>query len=92
MSHVATLIANRVLPDLEGLAQRAAQVLDAGGKAHWLAPGIAVDIPFTPPGGIDNRLAAGRCAKRSATRRSTSWCSRPPGGASACSSPTWIPP
>jgi phosphoserine phosphatase len=56
-SHVATLIASRLLPGFAALARRAARVLDAGSEAHWLAPGIAIDIPFTPPGGIDNRLA-----------------------------------
>jgi phosphoserine phosphatase len=60
MSHVATLIANRVLPGLEALAQRAAEALGAGGETRWLAPGIAIDIPFTPAGENDNRLAAGR--------------------------------
>jgi phosphoserine phosphatase len=60
MSHVATLIANRVLPGLEALAQRAAEALGAGGETRWLAPGIAIDIPFTPADENDNRLAAGR--------------------------------
>jgi phosphoserine phosphatase len=60
MSHVATLIANRTLPGLETLAQRAARALGAGGEMHWLAPGIAIDIPFTPAGENGNRLAAGR--------------------------------
>jgi phosphoserine phosphatase len=60
MSHVATLIANRVLPDLDALARRAAEALGAGGEARWLAPGIAIDIPFTPAGENDNRLVANR--------------------------------
>ncbi len=60
MSHVATLIANRVLPGLEALARRAAEALGAGGETRWLAPGIAIDIPFTPAGENDNRLTAGR--------------------------------
>ncbi len=60
MSHVATLIANRVLPGFEELARRAARALDAGSEAHWLAPGIAIDIPFTPAGENDNRHAAAR--------------------------------
>jgi phosphoserine phosphatase len=60
MSHVATLIANRVLPDLDALARRAAEALGAGSEAHWLAPGIAIDIPFTPAGENDNRLVANR--------------------------------
>ena len=60
MSHVATLIANRVLPDLDALARRAAEALGAGGEACWLAAGIAIDIPFTPAGENDNRLVANR--------------------------------
>ena len=60
MSHVATLIANRVLPDLDALARRAAEALGAGSEAHRLAPGIAIDIPFTPAGENDNRLVANR--------------------------------
>jgi phosphoserine phosphatase len=57
MSHVATLIASRELPDLAGLAARAADAL-GGGEAHWLAPAIAVDIPFEPVVGRDERLVA----------------------------------
>ena len=49
MSHVATLIASRDLPDSAGLAARAADAL-GGGAPHWLAPGIAVDIPFDAGG------------------------------------------
>jgi phosphoserine phosphatase len=60
MSHVATLIANRVLPGFEALAQRAARALGAGDEIHWLAPAIAVDIPFTPADKDDKRLAVGR--------------------------------
>ena len=52
MSHVATLIASRDLPDLAGLAARAAEAL-GGGAPHWLAPGIAVDIPFVPTAGSE---------------------------------------
>ena len=60
MSHVATLIANRVLPDLDALARRAAEALGAGSDSPGLAPGIAIDIPFTPAGENDNRLVANR--------------------------------
>jgi phosphoserine phosphatase len=60
MSHVATLIAARALPGFEALARSAARTLGAGGEMHWLAPGIAIDIPFTPAGENDNRLVAGR--------------------------------
>jgi phosphoserine phosphatase len=58
MSHVATLIASRAVPGLDALARKAARALGAGDEAHWLAPGIAVDIPFTPAGQNDNRLVA----------------------------------
>jgi phosphoserine phosphatase len=59
MSHVATLIASRDLPDLAGLAARAADSL-GGGAPHWLAPGIAVDISFVPATGSDDRVIAQR--------------------------------
>jgi phosphoserine phosphatase len=57
MSHVATLIASRDLPDLTELAARTADAL-GGGAPHWLAPGVAVDIPFVPAAGSDDRVAA----------------------------------
>jgi len=57
MSHVATLIASRDLPELAGLAARAAGAL-GGGVPHWLAPGIAVDIPFAPAVRSDDRVTA----------------------------------
>jgi phosphoserine phosphatase len=60
MSHVATLIAGRPLPGLEALTRQAARALGAGGEVHWLSPGIAVDIPFTPASENDNRVAADR--------------------------------
>ncbi len=59
MSHVATLIASRDLPDAAGLAARAADAL-GGGAPHWLAPGIAVDIPFVPAAGSEDRVTAQR--------------------------------
>jgi phosphoserine phosphatase len=59
MSHVATLIASRDLPDLAGLAARAADALD-GGAPHWLAPGIAVDVPFVPGAESEGRSIAQR--------------------------------
>jgi phosphoserine phosphatase len=59
MSHVATLIASRDLPDPAGLTARAAEAL-GGDVPHWLAPGIAVDIPFVPAAGSDNRFTAQR--------------------------------
>jgi phosphoserine phosphatase len=60
MSHVATLIANQLLPGFEALARRAAHALGTSCEGHWLAPGIAIDIPFTPAGEIDDRRAAAR--------------------------------
>jgi phosphoserine phosphatase len=59
MSHVATLIASRHLPDLAGRAARAAEAL-GGGAPRWLAPGIALDIPFVPVAGSDDRVTAQR--------------------------------
>jgi phosphoserine phosphatase len=59
MSHVVTLIASRDLPDPAGLAARATDAL-GGGPPHWLAPGIAVDIPFVPAVGSDERVTAQR--------------------------------
>jgi phosphoserine phosphatase len=59
MSHVATLIASRDLPDPAGLAARAAAAL-AGGTPHWLAPDIAVDIPFVAAPGSEDRVTAQR--------------------------------
>jgi phosphoserine phosphatase len=59
MSHVATLIASRDLPDAAGLAARAADAL-GGGAPHWLAPDIVVDIPFVPAAGSDDRVTAQR--------------------------------
>jgi phosphoserine phosphatase len=57
MSHAATLIASRDLPDLAGLAARAADAL-GGGAPHWLSCGIAVDIPFVPAAGSEDRVTA----------------------------------
>jgi phosphoserine phosphatase len=59
MSHVATLIASRDLPELAGLAARAADAL-GGGAPHWLAPGTAVDISFVPATGSEDRTTAER--------------------------------
>jgi phosphoserine phosphatase len=50
MLHVASLIANPQNPLLDGgLLARVAAVLPAAEPPIWLAPGIAADIPFTPP-------------------------------------------
>jgi phosphoserine phosphatase len=59
MSHVATLIASRELPDPAGLAARAASAL-GGGAPHWLAPGVAVDISFEPAAGTEDSVTAQR--------------------------------
>jgi phosphoserine phosphatase len=59
MSHVATLIASRDLPDPAEFAAHAANAL-GGGVPHWLAPGIAVDIPFVPAEGTEDRVVAQR--------------------------------
>jgi phosphoserine phosphatase len=59
MSHVATLIASRDLPDPAGLAARAVGAL-GGSVPRWLAPGVAVDIPFVPSAGSDDRVTAQR--------------------------------
>src|SRR5271156_6600092 len=57
MSHVAPLIASRDLPELAGLAARAADAL-GGGVPLWLAPGTAGDIPLVPAGGSEDRITA----------------------------------
>jgi phosphoserine phosphatase len=60
MTHVATLIASPASPRLDVLARRTAEAMDAADEPHWLAPDIAVDIPFTPAGENDNRGLADR--------------------------------
>jgi len=63
MTHVATLIAHPAQPMPDDVAQRAARSLQAAGALAWLDPGLALDIPFTPPGETDNRMMAERlCA------------------------------
>jgi phosphoserine phosphatase len=51
MTHVATLVASPTQRLPNDCARRAATVLPAAGAATWLDPGIALDIPFTPPMG-----------------------------------------
>lgn len=60
MTHVATLIANpaQLLPD--DLGWQAARSLPDAGTPVWLDPGVALDIPFNPPGEGDNRMVVGR--------------------------------
>src|SRR6516162_8392505 len=60
MTHVATLIAHPAQPMPDDVAQRAARSLQAAGALAWLDPGLALDIPFTPPGETDNRIMAER--------------------------------
>ena len=60
MTHVATLIAHPAQPMPDDVAQRAARSLQAAGALAWLDPGLALDIPFTPPGETDNRMMAER--------------------------------
>jgi phosphoserine phosphatase len=58
MTHVATLIAHPTQPIPEDAGWRAARNLPAAGPPAWLDPGVALDIPFIPPGGNDNRITA----------------------------------
>jgi phosphoserine phosphatase len=58
MTHVATLIARPTQPIPEDAGRRAARHLPAAGAPAWLDPGLALDIPFIPPGGNDNRITA----------------------------------
>ena len=58
MTHVATLIAHPAQPMPDDAGQQAARNLPAAGAPLWLDPGLALDIPFTPPGENDNRLTA----------------------------------
>jgi phosphoserine phosphatase len=69
MTHVATLIASRAQPIASALAAKAAAVLPGAGAVTWLNPGIALDIPFTPPAEDDNRdTARGAAAMLTALR------------------------
>ena len=59
MTHVATLICNPAEPALDDVALRDARTaLPKAGLSKWLDAGIAADIPFTPPAGIDQRRIA----------------------------------
>src|SRR5216683_3300088 len=58
MTHVATLIAHPTQPIPEDTGWQAARNLPAAGAPAWLDPGLALDIPFIPPGGNDNRITA----------------------------------
>ncbi|MCC2097144.1 MAG: phosphoserine phosphatase SerB [Hyphomicrobiales bacterium] len=49
-THVATLVSNPQAAALsDAVVASAAAVLADAGTADWLAPGIAADIPFSPP-------------------------------------------
>jgi phosphoserine phosphatase len=69
MTHVATLICNPAEPALDDVALRSAQTaLPDAGLPKWLDAGIAADIPFTPPAGIDQRGIAGQVRNALASR------------------------
>ena len=56
MTHVLTLVAPTNQPILDGALIRAAMsLLPAAAEPQWLNDRIAVDIPFTAQGAIDNR-------------------------------------
>ena len=64
MTHVLTLVAPTNQPILDGaLIHAAASLLPAAAEPQWLNDRIAVDIPFTPQGAIDNR-ALGDAVRR----------------------------
>jgi phosphoserine phosphatase len=58
MTHVATLIArpDALLPD--GIERLAASILPGAADPAWLDSGLALDVPFAPPGGSDLGAAA----------------------------------
>jgi phosphoserine phosphatase len=58
MTHVATLVAHPTQPIPEDTGWQAARNLPAAGAPAWLDPGVALDIPFIPPDGNDNRVTA----------------------------------
>ncbi|NVO15769.1 MAG: phosphoserine phosphatase SerB [Rhodoplanes sp.] len=61
MTHVATLIADPARPVLDDAAAAIARtILPSPGTPDWLAPAVAVDLPFTPRGPLDERALAAR--------------------------------
>ncbi|MBK5961663.1 phosphoserine phosphatase SerB [Rhodoplanes elegans] len=69
MTHVATLIVDPAVPDLDAAtAALARTALPSPGLPDWLAPGIAVDLPFTPRGALDERALATRLREMLAPR------------------------
>jgi phosphoserine phosphatase len=61
MTHVATLISNPAAPALDdAVLARTRAALPSAKDPHWLDPGIAADILFTPAAGFDQRALAGQ--------------------------------
>ncbi|RAI46085.1 phosphoserine phosphatase SerB [Rhodoplanes roseus] len=61
MTHVATLIVDPQTPALDAAtAALARTALPSPGLPDWLAPRVAVDLPFTPRGPLDERALATR--------------------------------
>jgi hypothetical protein len=61
MTHVATLIADPAAPVLDDAAATIARtILPSPGVPDWLAPAVAVDLPFSPRGPLDERALAAR--------------------------------
>lgn len=58
MTHIATLIAHPAQRMPHDVGRQAARNLPAAGAPAWLDPGLALDVPFTPPGESDNRIMA----------------------------------
>jgi phosphoserine phosphatase len=57
MTHVATLISNPAAPAVDEKALTAARAALDASASHWLAPGVAADIPFTPHAADDKAFA-----------------------------------
>jgi phosphoserine phosphatase len=61
MTHVATLIVDPAVPVLDDAAATIARtMLPSPGVPDWLAPAVAVDLPFSPRGPLDERALAAR--------------------------------
>lgn len=61
MTHVATLITDPAAPALDAATVAVARtILPSPGTPDWLAPEVAVDLPFTPRGPLDERALAAR--------------------------------
>jgi phosphoserine phosphatase len=58
MTQVATLIADPSHPMPDDVARQAVRNLPAARAPVWLDRGFALDIPFSPPGESDHRVAA----------------------------------